>query len=80
VDNNVSEETGNAPVDATAIWSNADQLYLQTEKAGKASIYTISGILKQVVPLAAGETATVPLAKGFYVVTVHNKAYKVIVK
>jgi dienelactone hydrolase len=60
-------------------WSYGGQLHLYSPKAGKASIYTLAGQLYKHSVLSAGETVTLPLPKGMYIVRIDNRTWKVFV-
>jgi hypothetical protein len=69
-----------AEAGAVSVWTDSDRLLIETATAGEARIYTITGALKQVAKLSAGESAAITLPKGFYLVNLHGKTYKVAVK
>lgn len=69
---------GNSLIENGRVWAVDGMLYLQATDAGEAVIHTLSGALVQRVQLSAGETYKLPLAKGYYVVTIGRKTYKVI--
>ncbi|MDR2921637.1 MAG: T9SS type A sorting domain-containing protein [Tannerella sp.] len=73
--------TSNATIEnSSSVWANGGQLYVNAVTSNKASIYSITGALVKTVNVAAGETASISLPTGFYIVTVNGKAYKVTVK
>jgi hypothetical protein len=59
---------GTETVDGAKVWSYDGQLNLYSPTNEKASIYTLTGQLYKKQSLSAGETVTLPLAKGFYIV------------
>jgi hypothetical protein len=70
----------NAAVEPAGIRTDGSQLYIRASRSGEAHIYSISGTRIQTVALKAGETAAVPLPKGFYLVTAEDKTYKIIIR
>lgn len=72
--------TGIDSVDKDAVWSYAGQLNIHPEISGEALIYSVSGLLVKTVFVEAGETVSVPLNRGLYMVTLNGKVYKVILK
>lgn len=76
----INFEVSNASIESNSVWANGGQLYVSSPTSGSANIYSITGALVKTVAFAAGETASISLSTGFYVVTVNGKAYKVTVK
>lgn len=72
--------TSNIAVRNNKIWANGSILYMQTNQAKQARIYTIAGALVQSVSLTSRETASIPLPKGFYIVAIDDYTYKIIIK
>ena len=72
--------TSNAEIEDYALWSNGENLYIQSEKAALVRIYTISGLQVQSISVTAGETKTVALSKGFYAIMVGDSVYKIVIK
>lgn len=69
---------GNNSIEGTRVWGVDGVLHLQCSESCKALIYTLSGAFVQHAHLAAGETYSMPLAKGCYFVTIGKTTYKVI--
>lgn len=72
--------TSNTAVENNKIWTNGNLVYIRVNQDTQAQIYTIAGALVQSVNLTSGGTASIPLHKGFYLVTINDLTYKVIVK
>ena len=74
---------GNSNVEAvgTRVWGENGQLYIMSSAAGRANVYNVLGKLNRSVTLSAGETKSVSVPAGIYVVSMNNgKAYKVAVR
>jgi hypothetical protein len=71
---------GNEAIDGNAVWSSGRQLYITSVTGGEARIYGITGALAKAVAVAVGETQSVSLPAGVYVVVLGGKTYKAIVK
>lgn len=77
------EYEANANVEATGnrVWSENGQLYVTSAAAGRANVYNVLGKLNRSLTLSAGETKSVSVPAGIYVVSLNNgKAYKVSVR
>ena len=76
------ETTGNAVADdAKAVIGGKGLLYISSaQAAGTAKIYNIVGAQVKTVAYAAGQTTSVALASGVYIVALTDGKYKVIVK
>lgn len=61
------------------IWSYANHLYIHSTETADVFVYTISGLLVKKVRPVAGETVTLLLSKGLYVVKSHGKTHKIII-
>lgn len=73
--------TGNEQINQdNNIWVYNNQLYITTTSAEKAKIYNATGKLIKTIPIATGETISLPLPKGFYIVNIQDKSYKVLSK
>ena len=59
------------------VWSSGNHLYISAYSTGTAQAFTINGIMAQSIPVIEGETKTVSLPSGFYVISFNNDAYKV---
>jgi hypothetical protein len=70
----------NAAIDDAGVRPDGSRLLLRASRTGVAQVYSISGSRIRTVPLKAGETAAVPLPKGFYLVTFEGKTYKIIIR
>ncbi|MDR1780408.1 MAG: hypothetical protein LBR50_06735, partial [Tannerella sp.] len=69
-----------APVVADKVWVDDNGVIITSSVAGKADIYSVSGLLIGSLPLSPGATITKQLPKGFYIVSANGKAYKIVVK
>jgi hypothetical protein len=77
-------DVGNEVASASAairVWSYGRQLYLSAgATAGQAYVYNVSGVLVKTIPFASGETHSVVLPAGIYVVRAEGKVFKILVK
>lgn len=71
--------TANGSVEATKVFGSNGQLSIYSEKEEDAFIYSISGTIGQAVHFNANETLNIPLAKGYYLVVINGKTYKVVI-
>jgi hypothetical protein len=69
-----------AAVETSSVWSAGGQVYVTAATATSAKVYGATGALVKQIALSAGETTGIAVPTGFYIVTLNNKAYKVIVK
>ena len=75
------DKTANVEAAATRVWGENGQLYIMSAAAGRANVYNVLGKLNRSVTLSAGETKSVSVPAGIYVVSMNNgKAYKVAVR
>lgn len=75
------EGNSNVEAAATRVWGENGQLYIMSAAAGRANVYNVLGKLNRSVTLSAGETKSVSVPAGIYVVSMNNgKAYKVAVR
>lgn len=73
--------TGNEHINQdNNIWVYNNQLHITTASAEKANIFNATGTLIKTVPIVAGETVSLPLPRGFYIVNIQDKSYKVVSK
>lgn len=70
--------TGIDSIDGNAVWSHANLLYIRSEETGEAAVYTLPGALVSNLRVNAGETVTLPLNNGVYVVILNGKTYKIV--
>jgi hypothetical protein len=75
-----SAPSGNLPVSeaVTRVWSSGGRLYIDAATAGAAQIYALSGQLLKTVALTGGQTTSLPLQRGLYIVVAGGKTWKVI--
>ncbi|MDR2120206.1 MAG: T9SS type A sorting domain-containing protein [Tannerella sp.] len=71
---------GISDVEGSSVWSAGGQIYVTAATAASAQIYGATGAVIKQVSLGAGETTSVSLPAGFYIVTLNGNAYKVILK
>jgi hypothetical protein len=62
-----------------SVWTYANTLYINSDKAAGAGIYTLSGTLLKQQYVKEGQTA-VRLERGIYIVEIDGSRYKVVVK
>ena len=75
------EGNSNVEAAATRVWGENGQLYIMSSATGRANVYNVLGKLNRSVTLSAGETKSVSVPAGIYVVSMNNgKAYKVAVR
>jgi hypothetical protein len=61
------------------VWTYENTLYINSDKAARADIYTLSGLLLKQLNVQAGTTST-QLERGIYIVEIDGSRYKVAVK
>jgi hypothetical protein len=71
---------GISPVEGSSVWSASGQIYVTAATAASTHIYGATGATVKQVALGAGETTSVSLPAGFYIVTLNGSVYKVILK
>ena len=77
----LSYTQSNAEVAGTRVWSENGQLYVTAAVSGRANVYNVLGKLNRSLTFSAGETKSVSVPAGIYVVSLNNgKAYKVAVR
>lgn len=59
------------------VWSSGDCLHINSPSDGMARLFTIDGVMRQTIPVVAGESKMISLSSGYYVVTLNGKAYKI---
>ena len=69
----------NAEIGGENVWAYGNTLYIKAEAAGRASVYSLSGVLLKQIDVNAGLT-TETLERGVYIVELDGKHHKVIVK
>ena len=75
------DDTANDAIEQNnSAWAANGQLYVTSAVAANAKVYTATGALVKTITLAAGETASTSLATGFYIVTLGDNSYKVVVR
>ncbi|MDR1223064.1 MAG: T9SS type A sorting domain-containing protein, partial [Tannerella sp.] len=74
-----SKEVSNELITGRRVWTYANTLYIQSDKAVHANIYTLSGSLLKQLNVSAGTTGQ-QLERGVYIVEIEGSRYKVIVK
>jgi len=74
-----SDITNNEITMGGRVWSYANTLYINSDKAGHANIYTMTGTLLKQLNVSTGITST-QLERGIYVVEINGSRYKVIIK
>ena len=77
----LSYTQSNTEVAGTRVWSENGQLYVTAAVSGRANVYNVLGKLNRSLTFSAGETKSVSVPAGIYVVSLNNgKAYKVAVR
>jgi hypothetical protein len=72
--------TAETVTEGDAVWSAGRELHITSSVNTNAWIYNIVGSLVRVVAVAAGETHSIPLPPGIYIVEMNEESYKEIVK
>jgi quinol monooxygenase YgiN len=75
----VTNDVANEGIPVTRIWSYGGHLHIAAATDGRAHIYNVSGVLVKILTITPGETSSVVLPRGIYVVAVGGKTYKVVV-
>lgn len=77
----VTSEPANANEDITGgrVWTYANTLYISSDKAVRANVYTLSGSLYKQLDVPAG-TVSESLERGVYIIEIDGARYKVVVK
>jgi hypothetical protein len=76
----VDVSTDSEFVELARVWASGGQLYVTSTAGGEANIYSVTGALVKAFSTMAGQTTAVPLAAGFYMVTLDNRTYKIIIR
>ena len=71
--------TDNDVITNGRVWTYANTLYISSDKAVRANIYTLSGTLFKQLNVQAGTTSE-ELERGVYIVEIDGARYKVVVK
>ena len=74
-----SGSVGNDAVTGDRVWAYANTLYINSQKATRANIYTLSGALLKQIDVPAG-MREVQLERGVYIVEMNGIRYKVVAK
>lgn len=74
--------TANEAIDnGNKVWADKDMLYIQTASNQIINIYNTAGARVKTMSISAGETKSVALPAGFYIVKTDNeKVYKIILR
>lgn len=76
----LSYTLSNVETASTRVWSENGQLYVTSAVTCRANVFNVLGKLNRSLTLSAGETKSVSVPAGIYVVSMNNgKAYKVAV-
>ena len=70
----------NASVATTDVWAHGGRLYIAASQSGTAHIYNVTGTRTKAVHCTAGQTESVSLPAGAYIVQAGGKTYKVFVQ
>lgn len=71
--------TDNESIANDRVWTYGNTLYIRTDKAIRASIYTLSGALYRQIDVPVGTVSEV-LGRGVYIVELDNVRYKMVIK
>ena len=61
------------------VWTEGGCLHIISATTGQLYIYTVEGKLQKKQPVITGETVTIPLPEGFYIIRINNEQFKVII-
>ncbi|MDR1114622.1 MAG: T9SS type A sorting domain-containing protein [Tannerella sp.] len=67
---------GNLGVQSDAVWASGGTLYVKAATPGTLSVYSVTGQIQE-TKTVSGSSALSNLPKGYYIVKLNNKAYKV---
>ena len=65
--------------DQSKVWTEGGCLHIISATTGQLYIYTVEGKLQKKQPVITGETVTIPLPEGFYIIRINNEQFKVII-
>lgn len=65
--------------DLSKVWTEGGCLHIISATTGQLYIYTVEGKLQKKQPVITGETVTIPLPEGFYIIRINNEQFKVII-
>lgn len=65
--------------DQSKVWTKEGNLHIVSATTGQLYIYTVEGRLQKRQIVTAGETITIPLPEGFYIICIGNEQFKVII-
>ncbi|WP_293715106.1 T9SS type A sorting domain-containing protein [uncultured Parabacteroides sp.] len=65
--------------DQSKVWTEGGCLHIISATTGQLYIYTVEGKLQKKQPVITGETITIPLPEGFYIIRIGNEQFKVII-
>lgn len=65
--------------DQSKVWTEGGCLHIISATTGQLYIYTVEGKLQKKQPVITGETVTIPLSEGFYIIRINNEQFKVII-
>lgn len=61
------------------VWTQEGYLHIISATTGQLYIYRVEGKLQKIYPVTTGETITIPLPEGFYIIRIGNEQFKVII-
>lgn len=61
------------------VWTKEGYLHIISATTGQLYIYTVEGRQQKIYPVTTGETITIPLPEGFYIIRIGNEQFKVII-
>lgn len=65
--------------DQSKVWTKEGNLHIVSATTGQLYIYTVEGKLQKKQPVITGETVTIPLPEGFYIIRIDNEQFKIII-
>lgn len=65
--------------DPSKVWTKEGYLHIISATTGQLYIYTVEGKLQKIHPVTTGETITISLPEGFYIIRIGNEQFKVII-
>jgi hypothetical protein len=62
------------------VWSAGKELHIESDHVGVARIYSLGGVLVEVVSLSPVYPSVVRLPVGFYAISIEGRSYKVFIR
>ncbi|MDR1380293.1 MAG: hypothetical protein LBJ47_02315, partial [Tannerella sp.] len=77
---NVTSTVGNEDMPLSKVWASGGKVCITSASTGTAYIYNVTGILVATLAHVSGETVSVALSGGLYLVVSEGRSYKVMVR